>query len=210
MAKKQKWYVVWEGHNPGIYTTWNACQQEIKNVPNAKYKSFKSREEAEIAFSSDPSFILSKKPQSQQMVRSIDTLPGIILPSISVDAACSGNPGLLEYRGVDTKTGNEIFRMGPFHDGTNNVGEFLALVHGIAFQKQQGTHLPIYSDSRTAMAWVRNKKLKTTLARTQKNRTLFQLVDRALLWLENNTYSIQIMKWPTKEWGEIPADFGRK
>lgn len=130
--------------------------------------------------------------------------------AIAVDAACSGNPGPMEYRGVYLKTGKEIFHFGPVH-GTNNIGEFLALVHGLALLKQKGLHdMPIYSDSVNAQIWVSKKKCKTTLARTPETEKLYELIARAEAWLRNNTYRNRIIKWPTDEWGEIPADFGRK
>ena len=135
----------------------------------------------------------------------------IIKESIAVDAACSGNPGNMEYRGVYTKTKEQIFHQGPFPQGTNNIGEFLALVHGLAFLKKEGRDItPIYSDSRTAIAWVRNKKVKTELERTPRNEQIFELIERALKWLNSNTYKNPIIKWETEDWGEIPADFGRK
>lgn len=130
--------------------------------------------------------------------------------ALAVDAACSGNPGPMEYRGVYLRTGKEIFHFGPVH-GTNNIGEFLALVHALALLKQKGLHtMPIYSDSVNAQIWVRKKKCKTTLARTPETEYLYQLIARAEAWLRNNTYQNPIIKWPTEEWGEIPADFGRK
>ena len=116
----------------------------------------------------------------------------------------------MEYRGVDVASGAELFRFGPIDDGTNNVGEFLALVHALALCKQQGWTMPIYSDSRTAQAWVRNRHAKTSLAKTPRNAKLHQLIARAEAWLNNNTYPNRIIKWKTEEWGEIPADFGRK
>ena len=134
----------------------------------------------------------------------------IVWESISVDAACSGNPGLMEYRGVDTKSGIEFFRQGPFPQGTNNVGEFLALVHGLAHLKRQGSNLPIYTDSRIAMGWIDKKVFRSKLKRTATNAKIFELADRALHWLKTNDYDTKIMKWETKSWGEIPADFGRK
>ncbi|KAA6303564.1 MAG: Ribonuclease H [Candidatus Ordinivivax streblomastigis] len=133
-----------------------------------------------------------------------------ILNSLSVDAACSGNPGIMEYRGVFTATGEEIFHQGPFQQGTNNIGEFLALVHGLALLKKQNSTIPVYSDSVSAMAWVRNKKAKTTLEHCEANKILFELLARAENWLKTNTCLNPILKWETREWGEIPADFGRK
>ena len=116
----------------------------------------------------------------------------------------------MEYRGVDTKTGAQIFHFGPLEDGTNNIGEFLAIVHALAMMKKEGSTFPIYSDSRTAQAWVRDRKCKTNLQRTARNGKIFELIARAEYWLQNNTYTNRIIKWKTEEWGEIPADFGRK
>ncbi len=211
MAKK--YYVVWEGNNIGVFDSWAKCQLQIKGYPNAKYKSFKTKEAAEAAFRGNFSDFIktgdgkkSPKPVLSEAARA-----EINWDSISVDAACSGNPGDLEYRGVDTKTGDEIFRIGVFRKGTNNIGEFLALVHGLAYlQKIEAFTKPIYSDSKIAMSWVRNKKVQTKLERSPVNEKLFQLIKRGEQWLKNNTYKNPILKWKTREWGEIPADFGRK
>ena len=116
----------------------------------------------------------------------------------------------MEYRGVYTANGQEIFHIGPMKQGTNNIGEFLALVHGLALLKQKGSNLPIYSDSRNAISWVKKKKCKTLLAQTATNKPIFELIERAEHWLQNNSYTTQILKWETSVWGEIPADFGRK
>lgn len=208
--KKQKYYVVWNGHNPGIYTSWSACQKQINGFAGAKYKSFENPAEAEIAFSesSDKYIGQNKKPR-----RISPKLSGhdIIWESISVDAACSGKSGLMEYRGVWSGDRAEIFHQGPFEMGTNNVGEFLALVHGLAYLKKNNIEqIPIYSDSKTALSWLRKKEVKTTLKKTAKNKVLFDLIERALLWLRSNTYTTTVIKWDTAHWGEIPADFGRK
>ncbi len=210
MAKK--YYVVWEGNNIGVFDSWTKCQVQIKGYPNAKYKSFKTREAAEAAFHGNfndhigASVSKNKKPQISEAARA-----AIIWKSIAVDAACSGNPGDMEYRGVETDTGLELFRIGVFKKGTNNIGEFLALVHGLAYLQQiKAYDLPIYSDSRTAMAWVRNKKVKTTLKRSAVNDRIFILIERGEKWLKMNSWKNPIIKWKTEEWGEIPADFGRK
>lgn len=211
MAKsKTKYYVVWVGMKPGIYESWAECKAQIANYPKATYKSFKTRAEAETAYKQPASESIGKKAKS--LPRDLSQFKDeIIQESISVDAACSNNPGTMEYRGVVTQTGKEIFRLGPFEEGTNNIGEFLALVHGLALLKKKGKEsIPIYSDSKTAMAWVRNRKVKTTLKKTAKNEKVFILMRRALNWLETNSYKTKIHKWDTERWGEIPADFGRK
>ncbi|MFK7904067.1 MAG: viroplasmin family protein [Chitinophagales bacterium] len=213
MAKsKKKYYVVWEGNETGIFDTWADCQVQIKGFAGARYKSFKSKELAEEAYYGNSSDYIGKnvKNDTSLSAEELRLIGKPILESIAVDAACSGNPGVLEYQGVDTKSGIRFFRQGPFPQGTVKLGEFLALVHGLAYLKQKGSDLPIYSDSRTAIAWVRNKKVRTTLKRNNTNRQLFALVDRGLDWIQKNTWNNKILKWETKAWGEIPADFGRK
>jgi ribonuclease HI len=212
MAKKQKFYVVWEGNEPGIYNSWEKTQLQIKGYPNAKYKSFKTEEEANLAYKGNYyQFIQKKEGKKSIDTRALEDIKEIIKNSISVDAACSGNPGKMEYQGVNTLTKNQLFHVGPLEGGTNNIGEFLALVHALAmFEKEGNAHTTIYTDSRTAMAWVRNKKVKTTLKETAKNKIIFQLIDRALAWLNKHAHRNPIVKWETEIWGEIPADFGRK
>ncbi|MEZ4883599.1 MAG: viroplasmin family protein [Chitinophagales bacterium] len=213
MAKsKKKYYVVWEGNETGIFDNWADCQAQIKGFAGARYKSFQSKELAEEAYYGNSSDYIGKNVKNDTSLteEQLRLIGKPILESLAVDAACSGNPGVLEYQGVDTKSGIRFFHQGPFPQGTVNLGEFLALVHGLAYLKQKGSNIPIYSDSRTAMAWVRNKQVKTTLQRNNTNRHLFELIDRGLAWLKNNTYSNKILKWETAAWGEIPADFGRK
>lgn len=209
MAKQQKYYVVWKGVTPGIYDSWTECQLQIKNYKGAVYKSFSTREEAEIAFNSPAHAYLMRgdslkvRPEEQKIPENFD------LNCLAVDAACSGNPGPMEYRGVYLLTGQEVFHFGPVY-GTNNIGEFLAIVHGLALMKQKGIDMPIYSDSRNALNWVQQKKCKTKLERTAKTEELFQLIERAEKWLRENSYTTPLRKWETQLWGEVPADFGRK
>ena len=200
---KQKFYVVWKGNNPGVYQSWEKCQNEIKNVNGALFKSFSGLEEAKKAY--DQGY-----EEYKQSLDYKNVLDGPELNSISVDAASSGNPGLMEYQGVDTNTKEILFKMGPFNNATNNIGEFLALVHGIAILEKKSDKKIIYSDSITAMSWVRKKHCQTKLKRNEENEEVFVLVERAITWLKKNNYSIVIKKWNTKNWGEIPADFGRK
>ena len=209
MSKKKKFYVVWSGLNPGIYPSWDACQAQIKGVKGAVYKSFDSKEEAERAYAS-PAYEYMKKKKAGTPTFTLDTLPPVVERyALAVDAACSGNPGPMEYRGVYLGDGKEIFHFGPVH-GTNNIGEFLAIVHALAMLDKQGLKMTIYSDSRTAISWVRKKCCKTQLDRTDETEELFQLIERAEAWLKSHRVTIPIVKWETEQWGEIPADFGRK
>lgn len=128
----------------------------------------------------------------------------------AVDAACSGNPGPMEYQAIDLRTGEQVFHFGPLH-GTNNIGEFLAIVHALALMEKQGIKdKVIYSDSYNAILWVGKKQCKTKLARTPQTEQLYRIVERAEQWLRTHNPQIRIIKWETKQWGEVPADFGRK
>ena len=206
MAKK-KYYVVWSGIQPGIYTSWEECQAQISGVKQALYKAFDNLEEAQRAYASPPQEYIGAAKKEKKVDHT--QVASIIQNALAVDAACSGNPGMMEYRGVYIATGEEVFHFGPMF-GTNNIGEFLAIVHGLALLKQKNLDLPIYSDSYNALLWVKGKKCKTKLPRDEKSEQLFGYIDRAEKWLKENSYSTTLIKWETDRWGEIPADFGRK
>lgn len=207
MAKKQKYYVIWEGHQKGIFDNWAETEKQIKGFAGAQYKSFDSRDEAYAA--SKKSYWASVNPKAKTVLRTGNAAP-FLIPSISVDAACAGNPGVLEYQGVNTETKEVLFKRGPFPVGTVNLGEFLAIVHGLSYLKKINCPYPLYSDSRTAIAWVRNRAIKTNLERNAQTAELFELVDKAIVWLKNNPTTTKILKWETEDWGENPADYGRK
>lgn len=220
MAKKQKYYVVWQGVKPGIYDSWEACSQQVKGVAGAQYKSFDTLEMARLAFqrsydemvgvaaSSTSNSVLTVDANGMTALREGVT-NGPELNSLAVDAACSGNPGVMEYQGVYVASRTQMFHYkSPL--GTNNIGEFLAIVHGLAFLKKQSLQLPIYSDSRNAISWVQQKQCRSKLPLTAATAELWDVVHRAEKWLRENSYSNDIRKWDTSHWGEIPADFNRK
>lgn len=212
---KQKFYVVWKGRRPGVYTNWTVASEQVTAYPGAEFKSFPTLAQAGEAYRGRPSdYIVSQpaetprpKPASFLTIEAVSRHPF----AMAVDAACSGVPGPVEYRGVMLATAEQLFAAGPFEDGTNNIGEYLALVHGLALLAKQGhTDAPVYSDSRTAIAWVRARKCRTKMERTGRNARLFELIARADAWLGRNPVTNPVLKWETEAWGEIPADYGRK
>ena len=209
MAKK--YYVVWEGLEKGIFKSWDKCKKSIQGVKNAKYKSFDSLEVAEKAFKESYEDYKGKKNNNNLLFE--QELLKVGMPnmnSIAVDAACSGKPGVMYYRAVDLNTKKILFQQGPFENSTNNIGEFLALVHAIALLKQNNDPRPVYSDSKIAINWVKQRKYKTQLAKNESNQKSFELLERAQKWLQENDYTTSILKWQTQAWGEIPADYGNK
>ena len=234
MAKKQKYYVVWQGKQPGIYTDWDTCKEQVAGVQGAQYKSFPTLAEAEAAiklpYSASVTSITSTTSSTSNTSNTRNTgKPGIlfvdndgmtairpdaqpplpVLDALAVDAACSGNPGIMEYQGIYIPTRTQVFHYRA-PKGTNNIGEFLAIVHGLSYMKKHHLNQIIYSDSVNAMSWVRQKVCKSKLPDDASTAELWDFVHRAEQWLRSNTYTTEIRKWDTDRWGEIPADFGRK
>ncbi len=215
MAQRRKFYVVWEGRNPGIYDSWEEAKDQIDGFPGAQYKSYTDQTAATEAFrryGEDPmAFFRAMKEHKTSQIVNYEAFPEIDLTAIAVDAACAGNPGPMEYRGVRVATGEQLFRVGPLQDATNNIGEYLAIIHAAAMLKKLGdTKTKIYTDSRTALAWIRAGHARSKIVATPANAYARQLLSRADTWLAHNSIANPIEKWNTELWGEIPADFGRK
>ena len=204
---KGKYYVVWKGRQTGLFASWADCARQVNGVAGAEFKAYGSRAEAEAAWQGTYAGRNAGVPAlSLERLRAL----GVRAPSCVVDAACAGNPGVLEYRGLDLATGQELFRQGPFKEGTNNIGEFLAIVEALERLTAQGLDWPIYSDSANGLAWVRAGRCRTQLPRSARNAALFDRIRQAETWLKGHKYANPLLKWRTEAWGEMPADYGRK
>ncbi|MDE5901264.1 MAG: ribonuclease H family protein [Muribaculaceae bacterium] len=212
MAPRRKFYVVWQGLSPGIYDSWEEARAQVEGFAGARYKSFPDIESATAAFRGsyeDQATLLIAMARRSPAAAPSD--PRIRSEAIAVDGACSSNPGPMEYRGVMVGSGQQVFHVGPLDGGTNNIGEYLALVHALALLDKQGDHTtPIYSDSRTALSWLRRRHSNTKLEPTARNAKVFELLERADRWVATHQILNPVLKWDTDSWGEIPADFGRK
>ena len=187
-----------------------AIKKQVSEIIIGYNKGFKTKEQAEEALMSPPELYIEKKEKKEQKAKKEILLPPeVIRQAMAVDAACSGNPGQMEYRGVYLADMQEKFHFGPIK-GTNNIGEFLAIVHCLALYKQRGLDWPLYSDSRNAILWIRQKKCKTKLELNESTKAVFERIEAAERWLQQNSFKNPIIKWETDKWGEIPADFGRK
>lgn len=210
-SKKPKFYVVWQGRKPGVYDSWDEAKVQTDGFAKPLFKAFDSKPAALKAFREQPHLHIGQaiKPAGKQ--GRLDGLVGApIQDSLVVDAAWNTATGDMEYQGIYFATRQRLFLKGPYADGTNNIGEFLAIVHALAFLHQQNSNIPVYSDSRTAIGWVKKKKANTKLEETSRNAELFDLLDRAETWLQTHKYANPVLKWETTVWGENPADFGRK
>lgn len=214
VKKKPKFYVVWEGKKPGVFEQWSDCQASIKGFSGAKFLSFPTLAAAQAAYEDGHADHWGQKKKKAAIILTPEQLATIGMPieeALCVDAACNSQTMVMEYRGVWYADRAVYFSAGPHPGGTNNIGEFLAIVHGIAQLAKDGKTVPIYSDSRTAIAWVERKVVNSqTRKRGDTSTKVNRLVDRALKWLTENSYPNEILKWRTDVWGEVPADYGRK
>lgn len=224
---KKKYYVVWAGREPGVYDDWDDAREQIEGFPGARYKGFESPAAAAEAFrlGSDAkpgslgSLLINARAKTKAGTEADRLLtldeqkrrfPEIDPDAWAVDASCLGNPGKMEYQCIDLATGRRVFHYGPVFPSTNNIGEFLAIVHALALMEQRGERHVVYSYSRTAMSWVRKKTANTKLTGYKGNPQVSELIRRAETWLRTHNVRTVIRKWQTEIWGEIPADFGRK
>ena len=207
MPGKQKFYVVWKGRKTGIFATWEQCALQVQGYPGAQYKSFNSRHAAGQALREKYSSHVGKQGSGSEWLFAPNPPRA---GSLVVDAACSSRTKRLEYRGVELASGRELFHEGPYLNGTNNIGEFLAIVHALAMLAGKDGKKAIYSDSGTAIAWVKARHCNTDLAPDGKNAPLFELVRHAEHWLADHREHNPVLKWDTRAWGENPADFNRK
>lgn len=209
--KKPKYYVVWQGRIPGVYDSWDEAKVQTDGFAKPLFKSFDSKPAALKAFKEKPHLHIGQGPKPvATQGKLLAQIGPPIQDSLVVDAAWNTATGDMEYQGIYLGTRQRLFLMGPYQDGTNNIGEFLAIVHALALLHQKNSNIPVYSDSRTAIGWVKKKKANTKLAETTRNSELFDLLERAEKWLETHRYANPVLKWETDVWGENPADFGRK
>ncbi len=207
MSRNAKFYVVWKGRKTGVFSSWEECAAQVQGFTGAQYKSFTSRLAAEQALKGKYVTQVGKPVSSGDWLFAAQPP---VAASVVVDAACSGSPGRMEFQGLDLQTGKELFHRGPFRNGTNNVGEFLAIVQALMLLEKKKSTLPVYSDSKIAIGWVKKKRCNTNLAADETNRVLFELINEAEDWLDEHKIPNPVLKWDTRAWGENPADFNRK
>lgn len=127
--------------------------------------------------------------------------------SLCVSAQCKGEYGEMEYKGVHTGSKELLFHVKGFEMGTKNTGDFLSIVHALAQAKKDEKEQPIiYTASEVAISWVRDKSYRTNLIKDKKSEKLFDYLERAVKWLDNNDVDFnRIRKWESKIWGKIPS-----
>lgn len=192
-----KYYAVKVGKKIGIYYSWEDCKEQVNGYPKAVYKSFTDIVEANN-FISATTVVKPKIPATTYSKN-----------SINCDGAYSSSTGIMEFKIQDTKSG-DLIRKKLYSCGTNNIAEFLGLCYAMKYLDMTNSRKTIiYTDSITAISWVKNKNINTVFDYKSNDR-LNRDVEECLYFIRNTDSTFNIKKWDTVNWGEIPSDFGRK
>jgi ribonuclease HI len=243
MARRFTHYVVWKGRKPGVYDSWSECYEQVNGYSGPVYKGFHSRGEAKEALKRDPLIYVRGLPGKNTSQKSHDQLKKearrrnryerraekrqqrkeaqavvqrqerLELPCIVVDGSYLGNLDRMEYQAIGLPQNAIIFSDGPYRGGGASIAEFLGLVKGLQYLENRQMDMLIYSDSKTALSWVRRCKVNSViLKRDDCPDQVKEMVQDALGWLRSNTDFTKgrFRKWHTTFWGENPADYGRK
>ena len=186
-------YAVWQGRRTGIFTKWEEARAQIDGYPSPGFAAFLSRAEAERELEERRRLLAPAGPPPEA--------------GIAVDAACAGAVGPLEYRGIDLRTGETVFAEGPVDAGTNNLGEFLAIVRALEMLDRQEVSGPIWSESDVAIAWVGEGRHRSSVKPTDRNRELRRRLCRAELFLVDAPAPADVRRWRSDAWGAIPVEF---
>jgi len=163
----KKFYVVWEGREKGIFTDWDTCKRHIDKFAGARYKSYKTREEAESAFRSGPAAAMKKakvapkkysgKGPKTYTAEEIGKLPA--QTKIFTDGGCEPNPG-------KAASGMAVYREGEISElwfglfnpqGTNNTAELNALHQALLLAEKEiekKSTVAIFCDSKYSIQCV--------------------------------------------------------
>ena len=172
MAKK-KFYVVWRGRETGIFTDWPRCQRSVEKFPDARYKSFPSRAEAEAAFKGgNPGrAAYASRPAVKKTAAAAASTPaaGDFQMQVYCDGGCEPNPG-------EAGSGMAVYRDGNLSElwyglynpqGTNNTAELNALYQSLkvaAAAVDQGVSVQVLCDSMYSLncisQWAKGWKAK--------------------------------------------------
>ncbi len=168
MAKK--FYVVWAGREPGIYTDWPSAQKQVIKFAGAKYKSFTSKAEAEAAYASgatNPGNKSAAKTTSSRTASRTNQGNNLSAPPIKTDVViycdggCDPNPGKAGS-GVALYHNDRLTQLwyGIYNpQGTNNSAELNALYFSLQLAQhaiKQGLSAQIMCDSMYSIQCIRD------------------------------------------------------
>ena len=204
MAKsKNKVYLVEEA--PGKYRSfdnWPACQAFVQGRPIA-FAGGATREAAMQKLNATRDWQLSGGPKKKSSSK--PKVPGGPLPTegLTSDAGTHGNPGPCEYQVTDLK--GKILEHRHLGVHTNNYAELAGIEAMVRIAGERGESV-CWTDSTIAMGWIRSGRLGPTVREPELIKGLIHRINA----LQAEYPNVTLKKWNTREWGQIPSDFGRK
>jgi ribonuclease HI len=161
----QKYYVVWQGRETGIFNDWASCKKQIDHFPGARYKSFTTQQEAQAAFKAG---VGKSTTTTKSVSNGFKKAPGIktyteadikaiqVDTKIYTDGGCEPNPGKAGS-GMAVYRNEQLAELwyGLYNPhGTNNTAELNALCQAMRMAEQELKHkrsVVIFCDSKYAI-----------------------------------------------------------
>ena len=162
-----KYYAVRRGRIPGVYEEWSECEAQVKGFPNALYKSFRTRLEAEFYLLEEeaekqespavPAPPAEEEPESASLLPEEKEEPA--WPEIYVDGSFRADTGEYSYGMVILEGGEELYFSEKFTDPDmalmrNVAGEIRGAQAAMEYALRQGWQgIYLYHDYAGIAKW---------------------------------------------------------
>lgn len=187
---------------PGEYKefhSWPACQAFVKGK-NVPFGSGVTRDEALEKVARSRAYIDKNGSKTTKAAAPVGAPPR---EGICSDAGTHGNPGPCEYQVCDLK--GKVLEHKKLGVHTNNYAELAGIGAMLQYAAINGI-TKCWTDSQIAIGWIASGRLGPTV---HERDVILRMVTEIQTILRKNP-KLELLKWHTKKWGEIPADFGRK
>lgn len=138
------------------------------------------------------------------------------MQGVFVNCKCEDNPGIAKFQLYDLNLKKVLTVSDNFYC-SNDLTEFLGLVNSI-YYCFHNNHEHLFSNSETAISWIRKKKYRSNLIRTKETEITWDKINKALKWLKTLEYTdksgsfrdpstkkiVYVHKWLESEWGKSP------
>jgi len=199
----QSYYVVWQGHAPGIYQKWPDCRKQIENYPEPRYKKFESLDEANHAYRKGIEHYRKRKSGPQKMSR---RAPKFRRDSLLVHTKVQGES--MQINATYLKNNQKIFFV-DFQRGNPEIGQFLATVKALKLLRKRSPTMPVYVPSLKVLNAINHKFLYDPYLGQRHihdpwHEKLRECMFAAINWLKRNDYQNPVLHWNSTYWGEPP------
>ncbi len=113
-----KYYVVWRGRKPGVYSNWASAFEQVHEFSGARYKGYKDRDEAYAAYGNSPAPVSNLAAQDKSLNRGSKSVTAVVqgnadksLPTKSLEGIKESpyQPGNIEMPVLSNIEGMRIY-----------------------------------------------------------------------------------------------------